>query len=512
MKVLLVYPELPVTFWSFKHAINFIGKRAISPPLGLLTIAALLPAGWEKRLVDMNTTPLTQQDIEWADYVFMSAMAAQRESALKVIQRCKALGATVVAGGPLFLAEEERHPEVDYFVLNEAEITLPAFLHDLAAGRPERIYNTNSFADMEASPMPAWYLVDTHLYSMVLIQYSRGCPFNCEFCNITSMLGHKVRCKSAHQILHELDAIYATGWRRSICFVDDNFIGNKRRLKEELLPALIAWRKGKEEISFETEASMNLVDDPELMRMLVKAGFDTVLVGIETPNEESLAECGKTQNEGRDLTAAVKEMQHAGLEVIGGFIVGFDHDTPSIFQRQFDFIQRCGIATAMVSPLQVIYGTRLYERMKSEGRLVGSFSGDNTDGTLDFMPKMGAHVLQEGYNLLIRELYAPRAYYARVRTFLREFNKSKAVRTMIAWDEIRALFRSVYILGIIGNERREYWGLILWTLFSRPRLFPNAVKLAIYGFHFRRIFESRQAPQPGLDNQQLTPKSINQRV
>ncbi len=489
MHILLVYPEFPDTFWGFKHALSFIRKKATIPPLGLITVAALLPEDWEKRLVDMNTTSLTQQDIEWADYVFISAMVAQRDSMLKVVKRCKELGATIVAGGPLFLAEEERPPEVDYFVLNEGEITLPEFLRDLEAGNPRHVYSTDSFADMEASPTPMWELLDPRLYSTMAIQYTRGCPFNCEFCNITAMLGHKVRCKSAGQILRELDAIYARGWRKNVFFVDDNFIGNKRKLREELLPALIAWRQGKEEISFQTEASLNLADDPELMNMLVKAGFDAVFVGIETPNEESLAECGKVQNKGRDLVAAVKTMQHAGLEVQGGFIVGFDHDTPSIFQRQIDFIQRSGIVTAMVGLLQAPYGTRLYERLKSEGRLLAGFTGNNTDDTMNFIPKMDPHLLHEGYRRLLQGIYAPRAYYARVRTFLSEYTKSGVVHAKITREEVMGLIRSIYILGIKGKERWEYWRLFFWTLFRRPRLFPNAITFAIYGFHFRRIFE-----------------------
>ncbi len=490
VRVLMVYPEFPDTFWSFRHALRFISKKASNPPLGLLTVAALLPPEWEKRLVDMNTQPLTRHDIEWADYVFVSAMVAQRDSMLQVVEQCKDLGATVVAGGPIFLAEDERPEQVDYFVLNEAEITLPDFLRDLEAGTPRRVYSTEAFADIETTPAPMWELIDLRHYSTMCIQYSRGCPFNCDFCNITAMLGHKPRCKSADQILRELDGIYAVGWRGSVFFVDDNFIGNKRKLKTEILPALIAWRQDKQGMAFQTEASVNLADDAELMDMMVQAGFDAVFVGIETPDEASLSECSKVQNKGRDLVAAVKTMQRAGLEVQGGFIVGFDSDTPSIFQRQIDFIQRSGIVTAMVGLLQAPYGTRLYDRLKGEGRLLDEFSGNNTDDTMNFVPKMDPNVLHEGYRRILEGIYAPRAYYARVRTFLREYAKSDAVRTRISRYEVLALLRSVYVLGIKGQERLEYWRLFFWTLFRRPRLFPNAITFAIYGFHFRRIFEA----------------------
>jgi len=490
VRVLLVYPEFPDTFWSFRHALSFIGKKASSPPLGLLTVAALLPEDWEKRLVDMNTQALTRQDIQWADYVFISAMVAQRDSMLQVVKRCRDVGATIVAGGPLFLAEEERPEQVDYFVLNEAEITLPEFLRDLEAGTPRRVYSTDEFADIESTPVPQWDLIDFRHYHSMSVQFSRGCPFNCDFCNITAMLGHTPRCKSAEQILRELDGLYTAGWRGSVFFVDDNFIGNKRKLKTEVLPALIAWRQDKVGMSFQTEASVNLADDPELMDMMVRAGFNTVFVGIETPDEASLAECSKVQNKGRDLVATVKTMQRAGLEVLGGFIVGFDSDTPSIFQRQIDFIQRSGIAAAMVGLLQAPYGTRLYERLQGEGRLLDTFTGNNTDNTMNFVPKMDPDVLHEGYRLILEGIYAPRAYYERVRIFLQEYNASNVVRARITWAEVQAFLRSIYVLGIKEKERWEYWRLVFWTLFRRPRLFPNAITLAIYGFHFRQVSEA----------------------
>ena len=489
MRILLVYPEFPDTFWSFRYALRFIRKKASLPPLGLLTVAALLPKEWEKRLVDMNTTPLADDDIAWADYVFVSAMVVQRESARKVIKRCKEASVKVVAGGPLFLSEHDDFPEVDHFVLNEAEITLPLFLSDLERGAPKRLYATTEFANMELSPMPLWELADLRHYSSMCIQYSRGCPFKCDFCNITAMLGRRFRTKTAKQIVAELDALYNLGWRGSVFFVDDNFIGNKRKLKTEILPAIIAWRQGKRGMSFQTEASVDLADDPELMHMMTEAGFAAVFVGIETPDEQGLAECNKAQNKGRDLVACVKTMQRAGFEVQGGFIVGFDSDTPSIFQRQIEFIQRSGVVTAMVGLLQAIHGTQLYERLKNEGRLLSESSGDNTDNTLNFKPKMDAGTLHEGYRQIMLGIYSPRAYYERVRTFLKEYHKSNVVRSTIGWDYILAFFRSIVILGVRGKERLEYWRLFFWTLLHRPRLFPEAISFAIYGFHFRRICE-----------------------
>jgi len=488
MKILLVYPEFPDTFWSFKHALKFVRKKAGSPPLGLLTVAAMLPAAWEKRLVDLNVTHLTAKDLAWADYVFLSAMIVQRDAARAVIARCQDAGVKIVAGGPLFTMEHEQFPEIDHFVLNEAELTLAPFLADLADGHPQHLYTTTEFPDIHLTPAPLWSLINLKHYDTVSIQFSRGCPFSCDFCNVTSLLGHRPRTKTAAQIIAELDSIYALGWRKNIFFVDDNFIGNKKQIKSEVLPALIEWRKGKIGVPFSTEVSINLVDDAELLSLMTQAGFDTVFVGIETPNEDSLIECSKNQNKGRDLVESVKQLQRAGLQVQGGFIVGFDNDTPSIFQQQIDFIQKSGIVTAMVGLLQAPLGTRLYERMEQEGRLVKEFSGDNADGTTNIIPKMGLETLREGYRRLLGQIYAPQFYYERVLTFLREYHPPE-FRFYIDPQSILALGRSIYQLGIRGVERVHYWKLFFWTLFRRPRLFPLAITLAVMGYHFRQVAE-----------------------
>ncbi len=386
MRILLIYPEYPETFWSFKHALKFIHKKAALPPLGLLTIGAMLPEDWPKRLVDMNVTKLTDRDLAWADCAFIGGMSVQRASAHETVARCKKAGLKIIAGGPLFTSEYDQFDEVDHFVLNEAELTLPPFLADMEKGCAKRIYETSEFCDIQRTPPPMWELLDLKHYASMSLQFSRGCPFNCEFCNVTALFGHRSRIKTSDQIVSELDSIYSQGWRGQVFFVDDNFIGNKAYLKAHLLPALIQWQKGKKRIPFNTEASINLADDRPLMDMMVDAGFDTVFIGIETPNEESLTECNKQQNRNRDLLENVKIMQRAGLQVQGGFIVGFDSDTPSIFQRQIEFIQKSGIVTAMVGMLNAPPGTRLYERMRKEGRLIGLFSGDNVDGTTNIIP------------------------------------------------------------------------------------------------------------------------------
>jgi radical SAM superfamily enzyme YgiQ (UPF0313 family) len=488
LKILLVYPEFPDTFWSFKHALRFVHKRASSPPLGLLTVAAMLPAEWDKRLVDLNVTRLAQKDLEWADYVFVSAMVVQRDSAYKVIARCKKAGVKVVAGGPLFTLEYEHFSDVDHFVLNEAELTLPPFLADLERGCAQRVYATTEFPDIRQTPIPLWTLADRKRYAIMNIQFSRGCPFSCDFCNITTLLGRRPRTKTAAQVIAELDSLYALGWRGGVFFVDDNLIGNKKELKTEILPALIEWRRGKTGLPFNTEVSINLADDDELMRLMVDAGFDTVFIGIETPSEDGLTECSKGQNKNRDLVESVKRIQRAGLQVQGGFIVGFDSDTPSIFQQQIDFIQQSGIVTAMVGLLQAPYGTRLYERLKGEGRLLNELSGDNADGSTNIIPRMNLDALREGYQAIMNTIYAPEHYYARVRTFLKEYKPPK-IRNPFGVQYLLALPRSIYHLGIKGRERVYYWRLFFWTLFHRPKLFPLAITLSIYGFHFRRVCE-----------------------
>ena len=489
MNTLLVYPEFPVTFWSFKHALKFVRKRASLPPLGLLTVAAMMPPDWKLRLVDMNIRRLTPADLAWADVVCVSAMIAQRDSATQLIAASRAAGKTVIAGGPLFTSAYRDFSGIDHFVLDEAEITFPEFLRDFRGGSAGALYRASHFADLRQSPAPRWDLLDMRRYGSMSVQYSRGCPFDCEFCDVTVKFGHAPRTKTSTQMVAELDALRAAGWHGQVFFVDDNLIGNKRALKTELLPALIAWqRRQRAGFPFFTEASINLADDAELMAMMREAGFDAVFIGIETPDAGALAECNKRQNQGRSLIADVKRIQRAGLQVQGGFIVGFDTDAPSIFQRQIDFIQKSGIVTAMVGLLNALPDTKLYARLKREGRIVGTSSGDNVDGTMNFLPRMPSAQLLEGYHTILRQIYAPRAYYQRVRTFLREFRRP-CVRAPLEWRHAFALALSSVRLGVIGRERFHYWRLVLWTLLHRPSLLQVAITLAIYGHHFRKCCE-----------------------
>ena len=488
MNVLLIYPNFPETFWSFTYALSFIGKKAAFPPLGLLTIASMLPKEWSRRLVDVNVESLTDNDLLWADMAFIGGMAVQRKSAGQIINRCIALNLKIVAGGPLFTAEPDQFPGVDHLVLDEAELTLPVFLSDLQSGHLKKVYRASGFCDLSKSPPPSWDLIKTKRYASMSIQFSRGCPFNCEFCNVTALFGHRPRIKTPQQIIAELDRIYASGWRSSIFFVDDNFIGNKGYLKTHLLPALIEWRKNKKGCVFFTETSINLADDPELLGLMVTAGFDSVFIGIESPDEVCLTECHKTQNKNRDLLESVAIIHHAGLQVMGGFIVGFDSDAPSIFQRQIDFIQKSGIVAAMVGLLQAPPGTRLFDRLSRESRIIKTFSGDNVDGTTNIMPRMGMDRLQAGYQSIMKQIYSPKNYYRRVKTLLMEL-KAPEIKQPVNLQRFLSFFRSTLRLGVLGKERFQYWQLMLWTLIRRPRLMPVAITLSIYGYHYRRICE-----------------------
>lgn len=491
MKILLVYPKSPSTFWSFHNAVKFISKKSAEPPLGLITVAAMLPRKWDKKLIDMNIRSLKDEHILWADYVFLTGMNIHKESFKKVVRRCNELNRKVVAGGPMVTFDHKEFLGVDHFVLNEAEKTLPPFLRDLEKGRARRIYSSKSFPDISQTPIPLWHLLEKEKYSSMSIQYSRGCPHNCEFCSITVLNGHKPRTKTSGQFLAELQALYDGGWRAGVFIVDDNFIGNKRMLKNDFLPALIEWSKAhKYPFEFTTEVSVNLADDARLMELMARAGFNHTFVGIETTNSDSLVECGKKQNVERDLLSAVKKMHKQGLRVSGGFILGFDHDPPTIFKQMIDFIQSSGIVTAMVGLLNAPPGTRLSERLKKEKRLLGEMTGDNLDGSINFIPKMNYQKLISGYKDVLETIYSQKDYYERVKTFLKEFRPGSSKSNRVSLQGVKALLKSMWILGVVEKGKRYYWKLLFYSLFRHTKKFPLAIEMAIYGFHFRQVIKN----------------------
>ncbi|NAZ29842.1 MAG: DUF4070 domain-containing protein [Caldimicrobium sp.] len=496
MKALLIYPRYPDTFWSFRHALKFLNKAATHPPLGLLTIASLLPQDWELKLVDLNVSPLEDKDLAWADLVLVSAMAVQRESAEEVIKRAKGFSKKVVAGGPLFTVfYQDFWEDVDHFVLNEGEITLPQFLSDLAQGNPKKLYTTQEKADLKKSPIPRYDLIDFKSYTSMCIQFSRGCPFNCEFCDVTNLFGHAVRTKSKEQILNELENLYQLGWRGSVFFVDDNFIGPKRITKEEILPAIIEWQKKRNHpFYFYTQVSINLADDDELIRLMTEAGFTSVFIGIETPNEESLKEANKRQNINRDLVSSIRKVQKSGLEVMGGFILGFDNDPPTIFDTLVRFIEDTRIIIAMVGVLNAPPGTRLYHRLLEEGRILSRFIGNNTDISTNIIPKMGFETLIEGYKKVIRELYSVKNYYRRVSTFLDDYSFKAKFSLSLSYLKynygyLLSIPKILFHFGFREKGRSDFWKLLWKTISKKPKAFSTILAQVVSGYHFRQIFK-----------------------
>ncbi|MGB6064444.1 MAG: B12-binding domain-containing radical SAM protein, partial [Desulfomonilaceae bacterium] len=477
----------PDTFWSFKHILKFIHKRAAHVPLGLLTVGAMMPHDWELRLIDMNVETLTDECIRWADMVFIGAMVVQKESVREVVARCRSLGKPTVAGGPLFTSSAEEYPDIDHFVLNEAEITLPMFLKDLAAGKPLRRYETQERPDITITPLPRWDLIHMKYYASMSVQYSRGCPFDCEFCDIVHLNGRKPRVKSNDQMISEFQLLYDLGWRGRLFIVDDNFIGNHAKVKS-LLRSLIPWQEARSHpFSLYTEASVNLAQDEDLMNLMASAGFDSVFLGLETPAEECLVECGKHQNRSIDMLEAVKTIQRHGMEVFGGFIIGFDNDPPNIFERQIKFIQNSGIVIAMIGLLNAIPGTRLYQRLKDEGRLLQGCTGDNCDGSLNFVPKMDAQRVRDGYQAVLNHLYSPKQYYSRVMELLKDYKPSRSMH--MGRLEIMAFFKSILYLGILdkGKSKIYYWKFLIKAFLFHRQSFGEAVSRAIFGYHFRKL-------------------------
>lgn len=485
VNILLVSPRTPSTFWSFRHVLPIAGRKAAFPPLGLLTVAAMLPREWHVRLVDLNVRPLSDADIAWADAVFVSAMIVQEASAREVISRAVAQRKIVVAGGPLFTTGSERFPEVTSIVVGEAEDLMSELVSDLLAGRPKPRYHAAQRPDVTKTPLPRWDLIRVQDYLTMSVQASRGCPFDCEFCDITAVYGRVPRVKTPAQVIAELEALRATGWRGGVFIVDDNFIGNRARAKD-VLRAIVEWREQTGGFNLTTEASINLVDDPELLDLLAKAGFKNVFVGIESPQDASLQECKKVQNTRRDLVEAVRTIHHAGIQVMAGFIVGFDSDTKEIFDQQRRFIRDSGVVTAMVGMLTALPGTRLFARLTREGRLIGRSTGNNLDAATNFVPRLDATSLTRGYRALVKDLYAPREYYQRVQTFLSEYRPT-ATRATTRLDDVLAFLRSMWIVGMASPGRWEYWKFLVKSWFSYRAAFPEAVELAIRGHHFRRV-------------------------
>jgi radical SAM superfamily enzyme YgiQ (UPF0313 family) len=490
MKVLLINPEFPDTYWSFRHALPFEGKRCAFPPLGLLTVSALLPSSWERRLVDVNIESLKSSDIDWADMIFVTGMLAQKVSLRQILQRCKARAKRIVVGGPYVSTCLEDIPEADHIFLGEAETTLPQFVEDLARGTARRVYQAAEKPPLSATPLAHFQLADMKRYSAMSVQYSRGCPFSCEFCDIIEIYGRIPRTKSNQQMIAEFDALRDLGWRGLVFIVDDNFIGNKKNVRQ-LLPDIAAWQKANGyPFSLLTESSVNLADDEALLASMRDAGFRRVFLGIETPVEDSLKEAQKTQNRG-NLLDSVKTIQSYGLEVMAGFIVGFDNDPADIFQRQIDFIRQSAIPLAMVGLLNALPDTQLWKRLEREGRLLGNASGNNTECSFNFETRMDPNVLIEGYQRIMRTIYSSREYYQRSLDSLhrtaQQFSEPQHYNRLSA---LTSLTRIILKLGVLDRERTEFWRFITQTLSGHRHRFAESLRMAAMGYHFRKLSDA----------------------
>jgi len=484
MKALLVYPKCPPTFWEFGGALPFVRKEAAFPPLGIFTIAPMFPETWEIKLVDINIEPLADELIQWADVVFVSAMLIQLQNVNEVIKRCKDFRKIVVGGGPAFTTAPEKFPGVDHILRGEAENVLPTLLSDLEAGNALPSYACKKFPDLRETPLPALHLMEMENYATMSIQFCRGCPFKCEFCDVRKIFGGKVRTKTPAQMIAELQVIYERGWRGSVFIVDDNFIGNKAAAKK-FLHVLIAWQKARNyPFKFFSQVSINLANDEKLLQLMSEANFHQVFIGIETPSIEALRACGKHQNLASDLAESVRTIQQHGMKVMGGFIVGFDSDTPDIFEAMIDFIEITGIVIAMVGPMIALPETDLDIRLKKEGRIDHEYEKwDNTFGDTNIVPKkMRKEDLLQGYRYLIKELYSPENYYGRIHTQFQTYQRT--AKGTISERDTKAFLRSLWEIGVLSKQRWLYWKLLAKTALTKPSLFSEAVTQSIFGEHF----------------------------
>jgi radical SAM superfamily enzyme YgiQ (UPF0313 family) len=482
--ILLVYPEFPSTYWGMQHALKFVNKKAPMPPLGLLTVASMLPAEYNVRLVDMNVEKLNDHDIIWADMVFLSAMIVQKESFDSVVNICNKLGKPVAAGGPLPSSSYESIPDVDHFIIGESELLIPRFVEDIKKGTAAKIYRDKDKPDIRKSPVPRYELVDVNSYGTLLLQFSRGCPYSCEFCDVIELFGRTPRLKSAEQFLKELDCVYDTGYKGPIFLVDDNFIGHKKEVIK-LLKAMKNWQTSKAfPFSFFTSTSINLAAEKELLDLMVECGFYMAFIGIETPDDNTLKSINKKHNLQNDVYESVKIIQARGLEVTAGFILGFDTDSEDIFDRQIDFIQKAGIPMAMIGLLNALPDTKLVKRLEKEGRLLNQAIGNNTSTLgLNFIPLMDKEKIITGYKRVLRTIYSPDKYFERSLLLLsRKPNRSyKGGR--IQKGEVKAFFKSLFF-QTFSNYGYIYLTYLAKALIINWRNFPLAVNLAIKGDHF----------------------------
>jgi radical SAM superfamily enzyme YgiQ (UPF0313 family) len=490
LKVLLIWPKFPPSFWGFEGVLQMLPEAAMTPPLGLITVAALCPKSWSLRLLDRAFDEISDCDYAWADLVMVSAMHAQRVDAEAILARARALAKRTFIGGPWASSEPEKLRRIaDHVLVGEAEEVFADIAADLEHGTARAVYRVAEKPDMSNSPIPRFDLLRREMYTSMPVQFSRGCPFQCEFCDIITIYGRRPRVKAPAQLIAELDTLRALGWRNEVFIVDDNFIGNAKNALQ-LARELTAWgnRNGRV-FSFYTEASVDLADRPELMAAMVEANFMYVFLGIESPSPEALKATKKFQNLRKDNLAQIRVIQESGLWVLGGFIVGFDSDDESIFERQRAFIEQAGIAWAMAGMLQAPPTTPLYDRMKSEGRLFEDSEGTSNFSKPNFRTTMPLATLMSGLSGLLSNLYAPEAYFERAFRSLHLWKTrplQKPPDLPLAYN-LRLLVRSMWTQGARSQYRRAYWKFlwrILSSFWNNPAKLWMGSMILLAGHHF----------------------------
>ena len=524
INALMVQPKTPQTFWSHESALKAAGFKSVMPPLGLMTVAAMLPENYNVTLIDMNVRDLEISDIEPNEIVFLTGMWIHRESFLKVLNMCHELGKTIVAGGPFVQSAWGRpgdfmeSDKIDHLILYEAENNLPQFLKDYEWRSAKKVYDNKEKPGLDLTPSPRFDLINPDDYASMALQFSRGCPFNCEFCDIVQMFGRVPRTKSAEQFMREVENLYATGYHGRLFIVDDNFIANRKAVKE-MLRLLAVWQ---EEHNYPymlfTEASIDLAKDDELLDLMTRSGFTSVFVGIESPDSATLRAANKNQNATCDMNEAIEKIQRAGIEVMGGFILGFDTDKDDAFDRQLAFISQNGIAQSMVGLLAAMPNTDLYKRLEKEGRIIrqdNPHSGDNVDTVLNFVPVMPAEKLVSGYKRVIAQTYAPKNYFARAETLISRFpdlkitklnraepwKKKLAISKLTNYPNKTKMMLELAKLFFSGFGIQAFWFIIRTSRFGLLAL-PAAIELVFRGRHYvnvaGRIAHTKPQPVPAV--------------
>jgi len=491
IKALLVWPKIPNSFWSFSGMLDLLPEKVVMPPLGLITLAALCPPDWTIRLIDEAVEELTDNHILWADLVMVGAMTVQQAGLDKVLARARRLGRRTIVGGPYASGEPARMlPIADHVVVGEPDEVFLEIARDLEQGTAKRLYEITDKPDVTKTPIPRFDLLKLDCYASMSVQFSRGCPFQCEFCDIIILYGRKPRTKLPEQMVAELDKLLSLGWKKQVFIVDDNFIGNHKHALD-LCVELEKWqRKLRDPVMFYTEASMDLARKPALIEAMVKANFFYVFLGIESPSKESLQEVKKLQNLAMDPVSCIELLHQKGLWVTGGFIVGFDSDTEDIFEQQVEFIERTAIPWALLNFLHALPRTALYDRMQKEGRILIS-RGSSSDGTPpNFVTTMDSAVLLRGFGRTVAAIYEPGKFYERAWRSLERWQARACqhpAKDPTTGDIIRIVARSIWHQGVRSSYRKPYWKFFLRMLgryaTNRPKLWL-AFTILISGHHF----------------------------